>query len=223
MKTALFAGIALLAGAVPGAALAEPVLFISIDGLRPGDVIEAEQRGLTLPHLRRFIAEGSYASGVIGNLPTVTYPSHTTLMTGVAPARHGVVNNTTFDPIQINQSGWYWYATDITVPTLWDAAATAGFSTANVHWPVSVNAKSVTWNLPQIWRTGHGDDAKLLKALATPGLVDDLEGHHGPYAAGIDESLNGDINRAAFAASLIAAKKPHFITVYLTALDHEQH
>jgi hypothetical protein len=98
MKTALFAGIALLAGAVPGAALAEPVLFISIDGLRPGDVIEAEQRGLTLPHLRRFIAEGSYASGVIGNLPTVTYPSHTTLMTGVAPARHGVVNNTTFDP-----------------------------------------------------------------------------------------------------------------------------
>jgi predicted AlkP superfamily pyrophosphatase or phosphodiesterase len=223
MKTALFAGIALLAGAVPGAALAEPVLFISIDGLRPGDVIEAEQRGLTLPHLRRFIAEGSYASGVIGNLPTVTYPSHTTLMTGVAPARHGVVNNTTFDPMQINQSGWYWYATDITVPTLWDAAAMAGFSTANVHWPVSVDAKSVTWNLPQIWRTGHGDDAKLLKALATPGLVDDLEGHHGPYAAGIDESLDGDINRAAFAASLIAAKKPHFITVYLTALDHEQH
>ena len=68
-------------------------------------------------------ADGSYASGVVGNLPTVTYPSHVTLLTGVAPARHGIVNNTTFDPQQNNQGGWYWYASDITAPTLWDAAA----------------------------------------------------------------------------------------------------
>lgn len=221
MKHALLAGVALLWGAAPVAA--EPVLMISIDGLRPADVIEAQARGLTLPNLRRFVTGGSYASGVVGNLPTVTYPSHVTLLTGVAPARHGVVNNTTFDPMQINQTGWYWYASDITAPTLWDAAAKAGLTTANVHWPVSVDAKSVRWNLPQIWRTGHADDAKLVKALATPGLVDELENHHGPYAAGIDESLDGDINRAGFAVKLLASRKPDFTTVYLTALDHEQH
>lgn len=223
MNKTLLPGFALLASAMPGAAFAEPLLFISIDGLRPGDVIEAEQRGLNLPNLRRFVTHGTYASGVVGNLPTVTYPSHVTLMTGVAPARHAVVNNTSFDPMQINQTGWYWYATDIAVPTLWDVAHKAGYSTANIHWPVSVNTKSVTWNLPQIWRTGHTDDAKLLKALATPGLMDELEHHHGPYAQGIDESLEGDINRTRFAVGLIATKKPHFITVYLTALDHEQH
>ncbi|PJG45978.1 alkaline phosphatase family protein [Sphingobium sp. LB126] len=210
--------------ALPGAASANPVLLISIDGLRPGDVMEAEQRGLAIPHLRRFVKEGAHASGVTGVLPTLTYPSHVTLMTGVAPAKHGIVANNSFDPMQINQGGWTWYARDIQVPTLWEAATKAGLSTGNVHWPVSVAAKGVTWNLPQIWRTGHGDDAKLLDALATPGLKAELEQAVGiPYAMGIDESLPGDENRGRFAAALIAAHKPDFLTVYLTALDHEQH
>ncbi|MEC3951331.1 alkaline phosphatase family protein [Sphingobium sp. HWE2-09] len=209
---------------IPGAALAEPLLLISIDGLRPGDVLEAQKRGLSLPNLRRFLTDGAHASGVTGVAPTLTYPSHTTLMTGVSPAKHGIVANNSFDPTGINQGGWYWYAQDIKVPTLWEAATKAGLSTANVHWPVSVAAKGVTWNLPQIWRTGHADDAKLLDALATPGLKAELEAKVGqPYAMGIDESLSGDQNRGRFATALIAAHKPDFLTVYLTALDHEQH
>lgn len=215
---------ALAAAGASTVAHAEPVLLISIDGLRPGDVLEAKQRGLDLPNLTRFVTEGSYASGVIGNLPTVTYPSHTTLLTGVAPARHGIVSNTTFDPNQVNYGGWYWYSSDIKVRTLWDAAHDAGLTTANVHWPVSVGARNVRWNLPQIWRSGHDDDRKLLTALATPGLVGELEHDCGqPYAQGIDESIEGDINRAKFAAQLIDRHKPGFITVYLTALDHQQH
>jgi predicted AlkP superfamily pyrophosphatase or phosphodiesterase len=220
-KAALIAS--LLAVAIPATARAEPVLLISIDGLRPGDVLEAGRRGLSLPNLRRFVAEGAHAR-VTGVSPTLTYPSHTTLMTGVSPARHGIVANNSFDPTGINQGGWYWYAQDIKVPTLWEAATKAGLTTGNVHWPVSVAAKGVTWNLPQIWRTGHGDDAKLLDALATPGLKAELEAAVGqPYAMGIDESLPGDQNRGRFATALIAAHKPDFLTVYLTALDHEQH
>ena len=216
--------LSLLVSACPATALAEPVLLISIDGLRPGDVLEAEKRGLSIPNLRRFVKEGAYASDVTGVLPTLTYPSHTTLITGVSPARHGIVANNSFDPMQTNQGGWYWYAQDIKVPTLWEAASKAGLSTGNVHWPVSVAAKGVTWNLPQIWRTGHADDAKLLDALATPGLKAELEkAASEPYAMGIDESLAGDENRGRFAAALIATHKPDFLTVYLTALDHEQH
>lgn len=221
-KAALFASA--LALFLPGMALADPVLLISIDGLRPADVIEAQKRGLSIPSLRRFLSEGAHASGVTGVLPTLTYPSHTTLMTGAAPARHGIIANNTFDPTGINQGGWYWYAQDIKVPTLWEAASKAGLTTGNIHWPVSVAAKGVTWNLPQIWRTGHGDDAKLLDALATPGLKAQLEGKVGaPYAMGIDESLPGDQLRGRFATAMIAAHKPQFLTVYLTALDHEQH
>ena len=214
--------VAALLVATPAAA--EPVLLISIDGLRPRDVIEAEQRGLNLPNLKRFLKEGAHATGVTGVLPTVTYPSHTTLLTGASPARHGVVSNTTFDPTQINQGGWYWYASDIALPTLWSAAADKGLTVANVHWPVSVGARGVTWNLPQIWRTGHADDAKLLTSLATPGLVAALEQATGePYAPGIDETLAGDENRARFAVKLIERHRPQFMTAYFTALDHEQH
>ena len=216
--------VAALAALVPAASQAEPVLLISIDGLQPADVIEAEKRGINIPNLKRFIKEGSYASGVTGVLPSVTYPSHATLVTGKSPAEHGIIGNTGFDPMQINQSGWYWYASDYKVPTLWDSAAKAGLKTANVHWPVTVGQNSIRYNLPQIWRTGHEDDVKLMKVLATPGLVDRLESSLGVfYAQGIDESIAGDENRARFAEELILAEKPDFMTAYFTALDHEQH
>lgn len=221
MKLAFFcaAAVALLPAAVDAA----PVLLISIDGLRPGDVIQAEQRGLKIPHLRRFAKEGSSATGVLGVVPTVTYPSHATVLTGVSPAKHGIVGNTTFDPAQINQGGWYWYASAFRVPTLWEAARKAGMTVGNVHWPVSVGAWSINWNLPQIWRTGHPDDAALLGALSTPGLLEEMKARLGDYAPGIDESIEGDETRGKFAVDLIRNKKPEFTTVYLTALDHEQH
>ncbi len=216
--------VAALAALVPAASQAEPVLLISIDGLQPADVIEAEKRGINIPNLKRFIKVGSYASGVTGVLPSVTYPSHATLVTGKSPAEHGIVGNTGFDPMQINQSGWYWYASDYKVPTLWDSAAKAGLKTANVHWPVTVGQNSIRYNLPQIWRTGHEDDVKLMKVLATPGLVDRLESSLGiAYAQGIDESIAGDENRARFAEALILSENPDFMTAYFTALDHEQH
>lgn len=214
----------LLAFALAAPAAARPVMLISVDGLRPADVIEAEARGLAIPNLRRFVTEGAYASGVRGVMPTVTYPSHTTLLTGASPGRHGIVANTAFDPLQINQSGWFWYAGDIRLPTLWQAARGAGLGVGNVHWPVSVGAGGIDWNLPQIWRTGHVDDAKLLTTLATPGLVAELEGAVGEaYPLGIAEDLAGDESRGRFAIAMIRRHRPQFLTVYFAGLDHQQH
>ncbi len=223
MRRLLFAlSLGVLATVTAQQVAAEPVLLISIDGLRPADVLQAEQRGLHLPNLQAFLQRGAYASNVRGVLPTLTYPSHTTLITGVSPGVHGIFANLTFDPYGKNQQGWYWYASDIRVPTLWDAAHNAGLSTANVHWPVSVGAH-IDWNLPQVWRTGTDDDRKLLAALATPGLLPSLEKDLGPYANGIDEDLAGDQNRTRFAIKLLETRKPAFMTVYLTALDTQQH
>ena len=199
-----------------------PVILISIDGMKPEYVFEADAHGMKIPNLRRFVKEGAYSTGVHGVVPTVTYPSHTTIITGVSPAKHGIHANTTFDPLQKNYGGWYWYAEDIKVPTLWDAAADAHLTTVNVHWPVSVAAR-ITWNLAQYWRTGTPDDRKLLRVLATPGLLDVLEKDLGPYADGINEDTDGDENRARFAARLLELKHPDFATIYLTALDTEEH
>ncbi len=221
LRRLLFVAAALL---TTGEASASSVLLISLDGLRPADVAQAKARGMTLPALTALAAEGASAEGVIGVLPTLTYPSHTTLVTGVSPAKHGVSNNLTFDPDVKNQTGWYWYASDVRVPTLWAAAHAKGLTTANVHWPVTVGAPGIDANLPQIWRTGTADDPKLLAALATPGLLSEMEKAVGTaYAQGIDESVDGDANRVRFAAALIAARKPAFTTVYLAGIDHEEH
>ncbi|HJS58548.1 MAG TPA: alkaline phosphatase family protein, partial [Vicinamibacteria bacterium] len=112
------AGIVLLLSCPAGNVLAveqpETVLLVSIDGLRPDYVLEADRYGLKVPNLRRLLAEGAHASAMIGVLPSVTYPSHTTMVTGVSPARHGIFANTTFDPLGRNLEGWYWYAEDMT-------------------------------------------------------------------------------------------------------------
>ncbi|EIZ77411.1 hypothetical protein WSK_4025 [Novosphingobium sp. Rr 2-17] len=207
---------------VAGAAQASPVLMISLDGLRPADVIEAQARGIKVPQLQALMKQGAYAQGVIGVLPTLTYPSHTTLVTGVSPGQHGISNNLTFDPEAKNQQGWYWYASDVKVPTLWQAAHAAGLKTANVHWPVTVGAPGIDENLPQIWRTGMADDAKMLAALATPGLLPRLEAKLGAYEQGITETVEGDAVRVKFAQAILA-DRPAFTTVYLAGIDHEEH
>lgn len=203
--------------ALPAAA-APPVLMIAIDGLRPQEW-QRRDNGLELPALRG-LAAGGVSAAVTGVLPTVTYPSHTTLITGTAPRQHGIANNLTFDPLRGNADGWYWYASDIKTETLWQAAAQAGQKVVNVHWPVSVGVAGLTANLPQIWRTGMPDDDKMMAALSTPGLP---LAEAGPYPTGKDESIAGDEGRTKHAIALLRRHKPDFATVYLTGFDHEQH
>jgi predicted AlkP superfamily pyrophosphatase or phosphodiesterase len=208
--------------AATGAANTPVVLLISVDGMKPEAVVEARKYGLRVPNLRAFMTDGTYATRVRGVLPTLTYPSHTTLLTGASPATHGIIDNTTFDPLLRNQRGWYWYAEDIKVPTLWDAAAASHLKTANVYWPVSVGA-NIAFNLPQIWRTGTDDDLKLQRALSTPGLEQELSAELGRYPGGMEETVAEDEIRARFAIRLLEKKNPSFMTVYLTGLDTEEH
>jgi predicted AlkP superfamily pyrophosphatase or phosphodiesterase len=206
----------------PSPVSAPLVVLISVDGLKPEAVLDASAHGLKVPHLRAFMTDGAYATGVRGVLPTLTYPSHTTLITGASPAHHGIFDNTTFDPFARNDRGWYWYAEDIKVPTLWDAAAAAHLKSASVYWPVSVGA-NITYNLPQIWRTGTDDDLKLQRALTTPGLEQELSAELGRYPGGMEETVAEDETRARFAIRLLEKKRPALLTVYLSGLDTEEH
>jgi predicted AlkP superfamily pyrophosphatase or phosphodiesterase len=220
----LFAIAGLLAPASPAQAEAPaPVLLvISVDGLKPDYVTAADAHGSKVPNLRRFLKEGTYAEGVQGVIPTVTYPSHTTLVTGVWPAKHGILANTTFDPLRKNEEGWYWYAEDIHVPTLWDAAAKAGRTTASIQWPVTVGAQ-ITWNIPEYWRASTADDAKLLRAVSTPGLLAEAEAKLGEYHGGIETSAQDDELRGRYAQWILENKRPALLTLHLTALDHIEH
>lgn len=217
------AGISVLATAASPPAW--PLVLLSIDGLRPDYVIEADRYGLRIPNLRRILAEGAHARGVAGVLPTVTYSSHATLVTGVSPARHGILYNLPFDPLGQNLDGWYWYAEDIRVPTLWDAAADADLLSASVDWPVSVGAR-VRWNIVQYWRSelpDAPDDHKLSRLLSTPGLLAEAERAVGPYPSGYAYDLEADRRRAAFNVWLIESRRPRLHLGYFSALDEETH
>ena len=221
------AAVGLLAGsaAVAASAHAAPVLMISIDGLRPADVIEAQSRGLKVPTLRALASHGAYATGVVNVIPTVTYPNHTTLITGVRPAVHGISNNVAFDPLFRNAEGWEWYAQDIRVPTLWDAVHARGGVVASLGWPVSVGARSIDDNVPEYWRARTPDDIKLLRALSTPGLIPALEAasHTTVDQIGSDTSPPADEAKARFSVAMYELKTPEFFTIHLSSLDHVQH
>ena len=215
--------VVVLAALAGGAAAQDPaplLLIVSVDGLRPDYVTAADRHGLKIPALRRLLAEGAHAEGVQGVIPTVTYPSHTTMLTGVWPAKHGIFANTLFDPERAGERAWYWYAEDIRVPTLWEAAAKAGWKTASVMWPVSVGA-GVDWNIPEFWHLGGPGDAKLLRLVSTPGLLVEMEKDLGEFPRGL--GVEHDEGHARFVTWLLEKKRPSLLTLHLIALDHEQH
>lgn len=204
-----------------GAAAREPirqVVMISIDGLRPEYLLEADALGLAIPRLRRLLADGAVAAGVVSVWPTVTYPAHATLVTGARPARHGVATNYPFDPDGARRGEWLWRADTIRTRTLWDATRAAGLVSAACYWPVTVGA-DIDWNYPQLWRTKTDDDDALLRDAATRGLAAEMAAAIGKLPA----EHRSDVERARGAAWLLREKRPHLLLAYLTDLDSIQH
>ncbi len=202
---------------------AQSVVMISIDGMRPDYITNPKACGAEFPVLRSFLSQGSYAEGVVGVLPTVTYPSHTTLITGVEPARHGIVSNATFDPENHNQGGWYWYAEDIKADTLWDAAARKGLVTASIGWPVTVGQRNIRYNIPEYWRAWTNEDRKLVRALSTPDFYDALETKFRSIPVTNGSSAASDAAMTEAAIWAISVKHARLVTLHLASLDHEEH
>jgi predicted AlkP superfamily pyrophosphatase or phosphodiesterase len=211
-------------------AFAAPVLMISIDGMKPEYVTQADRHGLKVPYLRSLMRDGAYAEGVTGVWPTVTYPSHTTMVTGVPPAEHGILSNTLFDPDRALDGAWYWYTPEIHVPTVWQAAHAAGLRTASVGWPVTIGATAIDYLIPEYWRGGApGDtmgptDRYLIAALSRPdGMLDEMQQRLGPYMKGNETTLAGDEIKTRFSIDILHAHKPGFMTIHLSSLDGTEH
>jgi predicted AlkP superfamily pyrophosphatase or phosphodiesterase len=108
------------------------------------------------------------------------------------------------------------------VPTLWDAATKAGRTTASIQWPVTVGAH-INWVIPEFWRANTPDDAKLLRAVSTPGLIAEASAEIGPYSGGVDSTVEADKNRGKYAEWILEKKHPTLLTLHLIALDHIEH
>src|SRR6202040_2301390 len=113
----------LLALLATSLAAKQPLVVISVDGLDDRYLLDADRMGLKIPNLRRMIREGQVSRGVIGVVPTVTWPSHTTIITGVDPIVHGILGN---QRPKSEGGDYYWSESLIRTPTLLRAAHEAG-------------------------------------------------------------------------------------------------
>lgn len=76
------------------------VVLISFDGFR-ADYVER----FDLKNFKSFIKTGGAAEALIPSFPSKTFPNHYTLVTGLYPGHHGLVDNTFFDPSKNQQYG----------------------------------------------------------------------------------------------------------------------
>jgi predicted AlkP superfamily pyrophosphatase or phosphodiesterase len=213
-------GAALLAFAA-GASGQAHVALISVDGLRPVDLMGAGgcEKPAMLLELGR---AGVHAQGVVGVLPTVTYPSHATLVTGAYPTKHGVFNN---DRVS-DGAPWHFDRTDMRIPTLWDAARRKGLSVAIVTWPSSYGAE-VDYLIPE--DLSHRKDVTArVKKGSTAGLFESLESRAGkpisllPFGDA-DAGVPLDEMTATFAQEVVRRHKPDLLLVHFLDLDHREH
>src|SRR5262245_56029816 len=202
-----------------GAADAPRVILIAVDGLMPSAYRDPALAART-PNLRRIAEQGVWADGVIGVTPTVTYPSHTTLITGVEPARHGIYDNRIFDPENRSNGAWYWFASAIQVPTLPGAVRSRGLTAAAVTWPVTIGM-DLDFNAPElIGLSRHPEHMALQRAISTPRTLYDAAAiaRGTPYAW-----PQSDRDRADLTMFLVRTYAPNLTMLHLIELDSAQH
>ncbi|MPY91227.1 MAG: hypothetical protein GEU99_25365, partial [Luteitalea sp.] len=197
------------------------VVLVSIDGLA---AYHLENEELELPNLRELIVQGAWADASQTVFPSVTHPSHATLVTGVSPRQHGVLGNRMTN----RETGASFHVSSrtrkeaIRVRTLFDAAHEKGLVTAAVCWPETRGDVSIDFNLL------HGHE-ELDPGDVDPGLLAELREAGIPIDSYYDWSKEGgtqgyrDLLRAKAATHLIQQHRPHLLAVHLMVTDSTQH
>jgi hypothetical protein len=194
------------------------VAILSIDGLGAAEIAGKPSCIPEKGAIRSFIANGAYARSIPSVLPAITYPAHATIVTGVLPARHGVLDNA---------AGGEWFAkrSDIGVETLWDAAKKAGRSVAIVTWPSTYGAQ-VDWLVPEDLATSRIATEDIRKG-STPGLFDTLV--RSTVRTGLmpfghpDAGTPLDEMTARFAGEVVRRYKPELLLAHFLDYDHRMH
>ncbi len=168
------------------------VILISADGFRY-DYAQKYQAA----NLLAFSNQGIKAEGMIPSFPSLTFPNHYTLVTGLYPSHHGIVNNYFYDP---NRKAFYgmrdtkavrngsWYGGT----PLWVLAEREHMLTASMFWV--------------------GSEADIQGILPT-------------YYYNFNDAIPIDhrIQVVVDWLQLPPAKRPHLITFYLSQVDHAGH
>ncbi len=192
------------------------VVLISLDGF-PAYALEDEL--LPIPTLRRLMRNGASAKRMKTVNPTVTWPNHTAMITGVDASKHGVLFNgmlTRPGPKQpVKLEPWRDKAEMVKAQTVYDLAHNAGMTTAQVNWVAIFNAATITWKFPEL----AIPDGQIEKELLASGEVTEKE---------IATFRTVNITRrdqiwTRAAAHILKAHKPNLLMYHLLNMDSTHH
>ena len=224
MKRLLLLLVLLLVGTQAGrstaqtgpAASANHVVIISLDGFGSWAL---DDPYLPVPTLRRLAASGAVArGGMVPVNPTVTWANHTSMVTGVTPARHGVLYN----GLLIREPGvppriepWRDKSELVHARTLYDAAHERRLSTAQVDWVAIQNAPTITWEFPE----RPAPTGQIAREMVKAGTLSqaDLE------SFATRNIIWRDHIWTAAAAHIIRQHRPNLLLFHLLNLDSTQH
>lgn len=120
------------------------MIILSLDAVGSRDLPYMEM----LPNFGKFFEQAAGCREVTSVYPSLTYPAHTSIVTGRYPAHHGIVNNLRLQP-EREPSDWFWQRRYIQGTTLYDEARKKGMKTAALLWPVTGKAR-IRYNLPEV-------------------------------------------------------------------------
>ena len=193
------------------------VVIISLDAVGRRDM-EFMQ---TLPNFSKIVSEGFFCNRVYSVYPSLTYPAHTSIVTGRVPNRHGIINNTLFQPYRDNPD-WMYKRKYIQGGTLYDLAHKKGYKTATLLWPVTGGA-AVDFNIPEIMVT-RKHQSQVLSCLAngTPMYLLNLNSKFGKMRDGINQPALDDFLMASTEYT-IRQYNPDLLLLHLTDVDTTRH
>lgn len=191
-------------------------MVISLDGF-PAYALDDPR--LPIPTLRKLAREGVMAASMRPVNPTVTWPNHTALVTGVDASEHQVL----FNGLLTRPAGGGrpsiepWRDKDLMVhaPTVYDIAYQAGLTTAQVDWVAIYRAKTITWQFPEL----PDPNGVIERELIADGTVtpEQLRMFEDSSQAWQDEIWTDA------AVEILEKHKPNLLLFHLLTLDDTNH
>lgn len=203
--------------------MAHKLVVVSFDSLQSDDIETLK----TMPNFSEILKKSAMVKQVRPVYPTLTYPIHTTMITGVAPKEHGIIHNQIPGLKRKNPdwsiygSDWYWYKKDIKVPTLLDVAAQKGKKVANILWPVTAGAKDFL-NVPPIWPDKKQDPKELMRhAMSEEAFERFYFRYHSHYNWGSADDMHN--YGAEIALEIWEQDQPDILMHHVEHLDCTRH
>lgn len=197
------------------------VIVVSLDGLA---AFLVDDPNVPLPTIRKLARDGCIVDGgmTVSN-PSVTWPNHTTLVTGVRPGKHGVLANgvlirggiglpTSIEPNR-DQSEL------VRMPTIVDVAHAAGLTTAEINWPCTRGSQSLDDSFSDVPQSVEHMTPRLRNELLEQGLLTDETDVSFKKLSPVGR----DYVWTEAACHLIRQRKPNLLLVHLLNVDSTHH